>query len=254
MEGIMRSIIQGLILGFIVVLPGMSGGTVFVIFGIYEDLVRDLVRLRIKPYLPLLGGMVVGIFAGGMVFALFFEAYRDITVAFLLGCLLASIRSILKDHPKANPKNLTFMLIGLVAGYYLVAEPINIVSKHENVEWYLLIIGGALSSAAMIIPGVPGSSVLIIMGIYDSILSYIRDLNLIKLAIYGIGSAAGAVLLLNLLEKIYNRFKEFLSYCFAGLILGSSRGLLPYTFSSTIAFTFIIGFSIVWLWGGKEQS
>ncbi len=250
----MRSIIQGLILGFIVVLPGMSGGTVFVIFGIYEDLVRDLVRLRIKPYLPLLGGMVVGIFAGGMVFALFFEAYRDITVAFLLGCLLASIKSILKDHPKVNKKNLIFMLIGLAVGYYLVGEPINIVSKHESVEWYLLIIGGALSSAAMIIPGVPGSSVLIIMGIYDSILSYIRDLNLIKLAIYGIGSAAGAVLLLNLLEKIYNRFKEFLSYCFAGLILGSSRGLLPYSLSFTIAFAFIIGFSIVWTWGGKEQS
>ena len=68
----MRSIIQGIILGFIIVLPGMSGGTVFVIFGIYEDMVRDLVRFKIKPYIPLLAGMLVGIFLGGLAFAFFF--------------------------------------------------------------------------------------------------------------------------------------------------------------------------------------
>jgi len=248
----MRSILQGLILGFIIVLPGMSGGTVFVIFGIYEDMVRDLVRLKLKLYIPLLGGMLVGIFLGGMAFALFFESYRDLTVAFLLGCLLASIKSVLKACPGLNTKRLVCLLIGLAIGYYMVGEPFNLVTKHDDVEWYLLIIGGALSSAAMIIPGVPGSSVLIIMGIYDSVLSYIKDLNLIKLAIYGIGSAAGAILLLNLLEKIYNRYRELLSYSFAGLILGSSRALLPYTYSFSVLLTCTIGFIIVWVWSGKE--
>ena len=247
----MRSILQGLILGFIIILPGMSGGTVFVIFGIYEDMVRDLVRLKVRPYIPLLGGMVVVIFLGGMAFALFFESYRDITVAFLLGCLLASIKSVLKCCPGLTPNKAVFMAIGIAFGYYMVNEPINIITRHDDVEWYLLVIGGALSSAAMIIPGVPGSSVLIIMGIYDSVLSYIKDLNFIKLSIYGLGSIAGAVLLLNLLEKIYNKYKGLLSYCFAGLILGSSRALLPYTFSVTIFLTFIVGFGAVWVWSGK---
>lgn len=250
----MKSVIQGIILGFIIVLPGMSGGTVFVIFGIYEDLVRDLVKLKIKPYIPLLAGMLLGIYMGGTAFALFFEEHRDITVALLMGCLLASLKPILKGQPKPDIKNLLIMLMGLALGYYLVGDPISIGSKHSEASWYLLIIGGALSSATMIIPGIPGSSVLIIMGIYDNILSYISDINIVKLTIYGVGCILGAVLLLNLLEKIYNRFRSQLSYCFAGLILGSTRALIPHDINVLIVASFITGFSIVWYFSGKEES
>ncbi|MBS3995015.1 MAG: DUF368 domain-containing protein [Alkaliphilus sp.] len=246
----MRSIIQGLILGLIIVLPGMSGGTVFVIFGIYEDLVRDLVRFKIRPYIPLIGGMVVGIFIGGMAFALFFEAYRDITVAFLLGGLLASIKSVIKDSPGLTMNKVISMVFGIAFGYYMVSEPMTI-DINNDVEWYLLVVGGALSTAAMIIPGVPGSSVLIIMGIYGSVLSYIRELNFVKLTIFGIGCIAGAILLLNILEKIYDKHRDLLSYCFAGLILGSTRALLPHTFSLSILLIFTVGFASVWVWSGK---
>ena len=183
----------------------------------------------------------------------FFESHRDVTMAFLLGCLLASVKSVLKSYTGLNTVRIIFLLIGLALGYYMVGEPFNLFAKHDDVEWYILIIGGALSSAAMIIPGIPGSSVLIIMGIYDSILSYIKEFQLIKLSIYGLGAVGGAVLLLNLLESIYDKYREQLSHCFAGLILGSARALLPYNFGTPVLFAWIIGFTAVWIWSGKEQ-
>lgn len=248
----MQSILQGFILGFIIVLPGMSGGTVFVILGIYENLIKDIVKLNIKPYIPLLIGAVGGIFVGAFVFAVVFENYRNATVAFLLGCLLASIKSVLKYCPGVNAKRLTALGVGFLVGYYMVGDPISIVNAGENVNWFILFIGGAFASAAMIIPGIPGSSVLIVMGIYDSLLYYIKEFDILHLSIFAAGSAVGIFSLVNLLAKIYDRYRGIISYFFAGLILGSSRALLPNRFTLAVAIAFSVGFIMVWYWGGKE--
>ncbi|SDK76163.1 undecaprenyl phosphate translocase family protein [Natronincola ferrireducens] len=249
----MHSIIQGIILGFIIVLPGMSGGTVFVIFGIYESMLKDLVKLNVKPYLPLLGGALVGILGGGMVFALFFESFRDETAIFLMGCLIASIRAVLNSCPKLNLKRFLFLVTGLLMGYYVGGEPIGIMMNREEVSWVLLIVGGAISSAAMIIPGIPGSSVLIALGLYDNMLYYIKELAIVNLLFFGIGSLLGMFLLVNLINKIYEKYRSYISYCFAGLIAGSSRALLPYSFKPSIVLIFIAGFALVWIWSGKKE-
>ncbi|KAB3532729.1 DUF368 domain-containing protein [Alkaliphilus serpentinus] len=249
----MEQIIKGFILGFIIVMPGMSGGTVFVIFGIYENLIKDLVKLNIKPYIPLLIGSIAGIFMGAFAFAAVFETYRDATVAFLLGCLLASIRSVLKSCPGVNAKRLTALAVGFIAGYYMVGDPISIVNAGEDVNWLVLFIGGAFASAAMIIPGIPGSSVLIVLGIYDSILYYIKEVAMVPLTIFAAGSAVGILALVNTLAKLYDKHRGIISYFFAGLILGSSRALLPNNYGLTVLITFVLGFSMVWYFSGKEQ-
>jgi putative membrane protein len=249
----MNQIIRGIILGFIIVLPGMSGGTVFVIFGIYEQMVKDLVRFNFRPYYPLVLGMLIGIFAGGKAFASFFEAYRDITAAFLLGCLLASIKTVLKECPKLNLRGFLFSLVGLAVGFFLVGEPIGIMLTDQEVSWILLIIGGAFASAAMVLPGVPGSSVLIVMGIYDSMLFYLKELMMSKLIIFAIGSLLGILFLLKLLERIYKRYHDLISYFFAGLILGASRVLFPYQFNILVILIFLAGFSLVWFFSGRKE-
>lgn len=248
----MQAVLQGLILGFIIVLPGMSGGTVFLIMGLYENLVADLVRLNLRPYLPIFGGMFLGIFIGGTAFALVFQSHRDITVAFLLGCLLASIRSVLACCPRLSTKRLACLLIGLVVGLYMGVEPLAVAHEVTTVSPLLLILGGALGTAAMVIPGVPGSSVLIILGLYDTMLYYIKELVIGQIALYIAGSLLGLFLLVRLLDRLYARYRDLLSYFFAGLILGSSRALLPYTYSFALAPIFVTGFAMVWLWSGRK--
>ncbi len=249
----MDLVIKGFILGSIMVLPGMSGGTVLLIFGLYEKMIKDLLKLNVKPYIPLAIGIIMGIFAGGFAVAMFFGNYRDATVAFLLGCLLASIRAVLRDCPKINNQRWVTLIIGGIIGLVLVGQPLGLEVNIGQANWFILMIGGALSSATMMIPGLPGSSVLIILGIYDVILTSIAELDYINLLLYGVGSIIGITLLLNLLGRMYEKYKGFISYFFAGLILGSARGLLPTVINPGIVALFITGFILVWIWSGKEQ-
>ncbi len=243
--------LQGVVLGFIMVLPGMSGGTVFVIFGIYEQLVRDLARRILKPYIPLLIGIMTGIFASGFLFSWFFTEQRDKTSVFLLGCLLASIRAVLKCCPGLNSKRMVFMSVGIMIGFLLGDDPIGAAGALEEINPIYLFVAGALSSATMVLPGLPGSSVLIVMGVYDTVLFYLSDLVITKLLIFGVGGLTGMLMLVHLLEKLYDRYRAIISYFFAGLILGSSRALFPYQFDPFLVLLFFAGFIPVWKWSGK---
>jgi putative membrane protein len=237
----------------IIVLPGMSGGTVFVIFGIYEQLMLDLAKFKLRPYWKLLVGTLIGIFIGGTVFATFFLRFRDLTAAFLLGSLLASIRTVLGKNKEVSLNTAFFFGIGALSGFLMAGEPIGIAVEVERISPLLLIAGGAAATAAMIIPGVPGSSVLIAMGIYDTMIFSIKTMEYSNLFFFTLGSIIGIVLLVKILEQLYMRYQVILSYFFAGLILGSTRALIPHSFGILVVTLFSIGFGLVWLWSGEKQ-
>jgi putative membrane protein len=141
------------------------------------------------------------------------------------------------------------LMAGLVIGYLMAGEPIGLVERTE-VSPFLLFFGGAISSAAMLVPGVPGSAVLIVMGIYDDMLFFLNDLNLPSLLIFGIGGVAGIFLLARLLAKYYERYQHFLSFLFAGLIGGSVRILLPQVLDAGVVIALLAGLLLVWRWSG----
>ena len=247
----MLSWIKGIILGFVMLLPGVSGGTAFVIMGVYEDLVKDLARLNLRPHLKLFGGIVIGLFLSGFLFSLFFETHRDEAAVFLLGSLIASVRFVIRTDYRVNRQLLGLFAIGFFVGFVLGAEPIGTGELYEDISLAYIFTGAALSSAAMVVPGLPGSSVLILMGLYDNVFFYLSDLKIAELLTFGAGSLLGLFLLVKLLANLYEKYKKSLSYIFAGLILGSARALIPSEFSVWILILFIIGFSSVIVWGKK---
>lgn len=249
----MHMIIKGFVLGFTIVLPGMSGGTVLIVLGLYESLIKDLAKLKLKPYWPLLAGSIVGIFTGGLALAMVFTVYRDPAAAFLMGCLLASIKAVFRDRPALSPGRIIILITGLITGYLVAAEPISFTGEKVDVHWLVLVLGGAVSSATMLIPGLPGSSVLIVLGIYDSVLLYVKELALLKLAFFGIGSLLGIFLLARMLDKLFERYQAPIAYFFAGLIAGSSRALLPEAWVVPVIIALIAGFALVWWWSGKKE-
>ena len=244
---------KGVLIGIIIVLPGMSGGTVFLILGLYEKIIRDLARLRLKPYLPLLLGVTGGVFIGGILLSYVFYQFRDLSAAFLLGCLLASIRPILKGQGTKSPWIISLLFIGFIVGYLMAGEPIELVDPGESASYLRLIIGGTLASATMIIPGLPGSGVLILMGIYDDALFYLGNFQFLELFIMGISGLIGIFVLARGLEKLYNDHRKVIAYTFAGLIAGSSRAIIPYDFTLGVIGLFVLGFAIVWIYGDKKS-
>jgi len=249
----LHPILQGIILGFVIVLPGMSGGTVFIILGIYEKIIRDLSVFNLRPYWTLLLGSVVGIFLGGFSFSFLFVSYRNIAVAFLLGLLLASIKSVMEDRPSVSFGRVVILAAGFATAILMADEPLGLVGQSKDVNFAILILGGAVSSATMLIPGIPGSSILIVLGIYDDVLFYIRELAVLNLLIFGVAGLLGIVFLAKILDRLYSRYKAPTAYFFAGLIAGSSRVLLPSELTISVAAFFAAGFSLVWFYGGGRK-
>ena len=247
----MISFFQGLILGLIIVLPGMSGGTAFLILGLYDKVVKDFSRFHILPYLPLFGGGLIGIFLGGLFFAFLFAFTRDITSSFLLGALLASLRIVLQDRPRFSLQRLLILLAAVFLGLYLARDPLTLTDATMDINLPLLFTSGAVASATMLIPGISGSSILIIMGVYDEALFFLKELVFFKLLVLAAGGVTGFFLLARFMEKIYFNYKEPVSFFFAGLIIGSSKALLPYNWHPPVILAFLAGLALVWWWGGR---
>jgi putative membrane protein len=248
----MRMAIKGFIVGLIMVLPGLSAGTIFVILGMFEDMITDIKNLNLKPYFTLGLGLLVGTIIGGYGFALLFQTHRDVIAAFLLGSLIASTRALLRDCPDINLKRVLFLITGILIGYFSAGDPVEIGMLNPSISYVELFLGGGISSALMILPGVPGSLVLIAMGMYDQIFSYFRDFAILRLLVFATGGLGGILLLSNILAKLYVRHKPYISYFFTGVILGSARAVVPYTFGIPILALGLLGFFVVWIWGGQS--
>ena len=249
----MMMIFKGLITGLVIVLPGMSGGTMLLLLGLYEKLMGDLSRFRLLPWIPFVFGAIGGILLSGWAFSWLLESYTAVVSAFLLGCILASIKAVLGENYRPNLKRIIVFAIGLALGLLLADAPMYMEVNAAAPNPGLLLICGALASATMILPGIPGSSVVIIMGLYDDMMKALAELDWVTLGIFLIGAAIGIFGLANALDNIYSRYRATISWLFAGLIIGSGRMLVPASFASP-ALLLIVGaggFALVWWWGSS---
>jgi len=250
LSGAAERIIKGAVIGIIIIMPGISGGTVLLALGLYEDLMKDLARLRLIPWLPLVAGMGAGILLSGWLLNWLFMKYTAIILAFLLGCILASTKTVLGQDYYPNLKRLVSLVLGLAAGLVLAGISDFGTADASAPGALSLLLGGALSSAAMILPGVPGNTILIIMGIYEDLLRALAELEWMTLVIFAAGSVLGIVGLSNALDKIYARYRDILNWLFVGLIVGSSGMMIPESLENPMIFALvtILGFTLVWKW------
>lgn len=249
----MGMVAKGLLMGCIIVLPGMSGGTMLLLLGLYEELMKDLSRLRLLRWIPFALGAGAGILLCGKGFAWLFEAYSSIVSAFLLGSILASVKAVLGENYKPAFRRVVALLIGFAVGFILSDSKMDLGYSDVTPTMATLLIGGILASATMILPGITGSSVLIIMGIYDDMLRALGDLDWVTLGVFVIGAAIGIFGLANALDNIYTRYRATISWLFSGLILGAGRMLIPASFANPalLVIAAIAGFALVWWWGSR---
>ncbi|NLB53357.1 MAG: DUF368 domain-containing protein [Syntrophomonadaceae bacterium] len=254
-SGAGEKFIKGAAIGLVIILPAVSGGTILLAMGLYEDLMKDLSRLRLMPWLPFAAGMLGGILLSGLFLAWLFETYTAIILAFLLGCILASVKSILGEDYRASVIRVISLAFGLASGLALAGVTDFGVVNGTAPGPFILVLGGALATAAMILPGVPGNAVLIIMGIYDDIMLALAGLEWKMLLTFALGCFIGILGLSNALDKIYSRYRDILNWLFVGLVIGTSKMLVPADLDEPLIFAIvaIIGFALVWIWESKSM-
>ena len=239
--------LKGILLGAGIIVPGVSGGTILVIFGIYEQLLKDVLSMRFKPYIALVIGAIAGVFAGGAVLSSLFEAYPNPTYGLILGCLLMSIPVILKRTKGMSMKNLSLLVLGGILSFSLLKLPTLFGAGILTVGQTFL--AGFVSSATMMIPGISGSAVLIVLGVYEPILLAVREFDVLTLGIFLGGALAGVLLLARILRSLYAQFSSEILFFFSGLIIGALGMVLPPEWNVFSIVSIFIGMLLVYRFG-----
>ena len=217
-------LLKGFIMGIANIIPGVSGGTLAIILGIYEKLIDVLssfwknLKKNILFVLPLLIGMGIALIAGSFVIDWGLKNFPIATTLFFVGLVIGGIPFIyMKVHKKYNVVNVIIFII-----IFALVVLLSILTVDSNVSLdkidFLLIVKlffvGAITAATMIIPGISGSLVLMNMGYYESIVECVKNLtkfssmghSICVLLPFGVGVIIGLVLIAKLIKWLLRKF------------------------------------------------
>ncbi len=235
---------KGLVMGFADVIPGVSGGTMALITGIYEEFIEslesfdptvliDLVRGRLKEFregieainygflVPLLSGIAVALLIGSQFVRYLLEHYPPYTYSFFFGLILASALLLYFELPAINISSFLFGLAGVIAAILIVG----ISGGNFGHGLPTILVSGAIAVCAMILPGISGAFILLLIGQYEYILNAIGNLpaSLPTLIVFGLGAATGIISFSRLLSYALEHWRPQTLGFLIGLMLGALR-------------------------------
>lgn len=235
---------KGFCMGASDVVPGVSGGTMALILGIYEELIQsikafdwDCLRLVLRgrfsqlldkvPFgflLPLGVGILTAIFTLARGLSWLLNEYPVAIWSFFFGLVLASAFVVGRRIDKWKWSTLFGIVFSAIAAYILVGlVPIN---TPETLSFIYLC--GAVAICAMILPGISGSFVLVLLGKYHFVLEAVGRLDLLVLAVFTAGTATGILLFVRLLSWLLKQYHQITMAGLTGLMIGSLRKIWPW--------------------------
>lgn len=247
--------LKGCVFGIANIIPGVSGGTIALTMGIYEDLIKSISNIRKKfkksmgLLIPFGLGAAVAILVLSKVIKFCLERYETPTILFFLGLIVGGIPLITKNvkGKKIKPTYLITFLIafGLVLALYFLGGSGHSVSLDtlNPLSIFLLFIVGIITAATMVIPGVSGSMVLMLIGYYQPVINTIADLTSFKnighnisiLIVLALGVILGIILISKILEYLFEKHKTGTYYGIIGFLLASIIVLvIPINFNLSI--------------------
>ena len=254
--------IKGFFMGIANIIPGVSGGTLAIIMGIYEDFIGALshffknFKKNIAFLIPVGLGMLASIATMSNVIDYSLHHYTLATVLFFVGLVVGGIPLLLgKVKGKKDGKNLsnfvTFIITFSIVIFMAVAKLIFStefsisLSNLTFIALVLLFLVGILAAGTMVIPGVSGSLVLMLIGYYEPVIRTIKNIvhfknlghNLLILGVFGIGIVVGIVGIARLFEYLFKKHETITYYGVLGFIFASVIAIPISTFTS-ISVTF----------------
>lgn len=240
------------------VVPGVSGGTIAFISGIYMELINSIDRLDIgiigtarekgikiawKEYnlsflLALLLGIAISIFTFAKIISYLLENEPIMIWSFFFGLVIASILYIFGQITKWSWKSIIALLFGIVISYFVtIAEPVSSPGSY----WFLFL-SGFIAIIAMILPGISGAFILLLMGSYHTVIASINQFSsgifslnwnevlaaASKLAVFVIGAILGIKLFSKMLTWMFDNYKNFTLAILTGLMIGSLNKIWPW--------------------------
>ena len=262
-------LLKGMVIGISNVIPGVSGGTMAVVMGIYDKIIYSVNNFfkDIKKNILFLGTLGIGAVAGILLFTniidFLLKNYNEQTNFFFIGLILGTAPLLYKKATQSKIKGGNF--IGLVIGFIIVAglgilEKVNpeaaFLSTIFKPNYLGFFVAGFIAAATMILPGISGSFVLLLIGLYEPIIEVVKNFDILNMAVIGIGVVGGFLLMTKLIEKIFNKYPQT-AYCIIfGLVIGSIFVIFPgftFGFMGIISIlVLILGYLIAYAIGKNE--
>lgn len=229
---------KAVIVGGSMLVPGVSGGTMAMLLGIYDSLITSVSNFfqnpkkALKVLIPFVLGALLGMVVIAKPILALIEKYPMPTLYFFLGAVAGGIPFIIK---KANVSKLSFstvfyLLLGtaLVVGIARLPENLFTVSLNLGLrEILLLMVAGIFVAVALILPGISVSYMLLVMGMYQNTMDSISRIYLPYLIPLGIGGILGILLTTKLLEKAMNKYPRPTYLIILGFMIGSVAEIFP---------------------------
>lgn len=239
-------VIKGFIMGIANIIPGVSGGTLALILGIYEEFIGAIshffsnFKKNISFLIPIVIGMGLAIVSLSNVIDYSYKHFPIPTCLFFVGLVLGGIPMLAsKVKGKKESKKVsnyfifiaTFLLVIVMAlSDVIFGEGLKVSFSNMNVISYILLfLVGVVAAATMVIPGVSGSLVLMLLGYYYPVIGVIKELtkfknlgeNLVIVSIFGIGVLIGIVLISKLIEFLFKKYEVKTYFGVLGFIVAS---------------------------------
>jgi putative membrane protein len=242
--------LTGLGMGAADTVPGVSGGTVAFVRGIYSDLLnaiksfnldllKKVLKLDVKGvlehvpwrFLITLGsGILLAIFSLARLVSWLLENQRVLLFAFFFGLVVASAIAVAGKLKQWSPLNIVWLIVGGVAAFVIVG----LVPSELPHDPLTLFFSGFVAIMAMILPGISGSSILLILGQYEYILNAVRDFNLGPVIILGSGCVVGIAIFSRILSWFLQKYEQSTIALLIGFVVGSLRAVWPWQVENTV--------------------
>jgi len=252
-----RNLLNGLAFGITETVPGVSGGTIAIILGFYDELIGSINNFKrdpkryLKILIPMLLGVIVGIVAFSSLMYWLLENHTLPTMTFFIG-LIAGITPIIFSKVKGPDKKLasgTLAKIGVPALFVIVIasltgasveDPTEIIANIDLSYMLFILLAGVIAAAALVVPGISGSFVLLLIGIYPLATYSVSSLRLLitepssalfldilkVLGPLAIGVVIGGLLMCRLIEGLLKDHYTTAYSIILGLLLGSIYALM----------------------------
>ena len=224
--------------------PGVSGGTIALLLGIYEELVTTIGNINLSLFKELNNGfysfweklngnfllsLIIGIGISLVTFikltAYLFDKYPILIWSFFLGLILATIYVIFKLIKSWNYVNIIFALIAIFISFYL--GEMNIMDS-INITLIYILISGIIAASAMIIPGISGALILVILGLYSTMINAINNIEIDKIVTFSLGAIIGLLSFSKILKWMFNKNSSLTYSILLGFVIGSIPKVWPW--------------------------
>ena len=248
---------KGMLMGIADLVPGISGGTIALITGIYEDLIEAVSNINLNMFdgslaihfkkkkfdflLILICGILFSIISFSKFLNYLLVNFNSELRSFFLGMVLFSVILLYRSIEKIrliNAPNLILLILSIIISFLIFNSP----SLDPTITNLYIFLCGIICSLAMILPGISGAYILIILGTYEFLINKISDFStdigsITSIAIFGLGFSLGVIIFSRVIKYLLKSFKKQTFIILIGLIIGSLPKILPLQTNNCLLYT-----------------